>query len=447
MHEAAERIGTRALHDALTAAQRQALPYVWRLWARPTVKVDGVERTWEGQVAPPGDWTVCLFLGGRGTGKTRALAEWCREKAEGEPGCRIHVVGRDMAEARKVAIFGDSGIMERCPPWDKPQWSPVDCALRWRNGSQLFLFSAEVPSSLRGPQCHFLACDELAAWGKGRPDDAWRQAVLGCRLGARPRVFVATTPTPIQLLRELRDRPTTVILRGKMADNPYLPQSYLDEMRALYGASSFGRQELEGVLLDQVDGALWSVATLDGPRVDRAPDLRKVIIACDPSASAAREHDVAGIIVLGQAADRHVYVLRDLSGVLSPEQWGSRIVQAFHDFGAAYVVAESQRGGKMVATIIRQSPGGSSIPVRPTPAQVAKETRAQPVAAASECGMLHMVGEHPDLERELISWVPGSRYSPGRLDALVHGVLDLLVRTAATQRGLNEGEPTLPRRI
>lgn len=428
IEEAVERLGPRGLHDALTPAQRQALPYVWPLWARPLEPVPGKARTFRGQIAPPGDWTVCLFLGGKGTGKTRALAEWCRAKAEQHPGCRIHLVGRDMAEARKVGVFGESGILERCPPWDRPDWSPVDGALRWRNGSLLSLFSAEVPASMRGPQCHFLAADELAVWGKGRPEAAWRLALLGCRLGRHPQAFVATTPAPIPLLRDLIARPTTVILRGRMRDNPYLPESHMAEMESLYSGTAFGRQELDGELLDKAEGALFAATLLDKFRVAKAPALRKVVIACDPSASTAREHDEAGLIVLGEGMDGHAYVLEDLSGTLTPEQWGGRICEAFHRWHAAYVLAETQKGGKLVQTIIRQSPGGANVPVRPVPAQLAKETRAQPVAAAAENGRLHLVGIFEDLERELCTWVPGGNWSPGRLDALVHGALDILVR-------------------
>ncbi len=388
----------------------------------------GKARTFEGQLAPPGDWSVCLFLGGRGTGKTRALAEWARGMAEQHPGCRIHVVGRDMAEARKVAVFGDSGILEHCPPWDRPDWSPVDGALRWRNGSQLFLFSAEAPSSLRGPQCAYLACDELAAWNRARPEGAWRMALLGCRLGRHPQIFIGTTPAPIRLLRELCDRESTVILRGRTRDNVYLPASYLREMESLFGGTAFGRQELGGELLDQADGALFSMAVLERFRVAKAPALKRVIVSCDPSASERQEHDEAGIVVLGLGVDGHVYVLADLSGVLSPQGWGAAIVKAFHDYGAAYVVAESTRGGAMVGTIIKQTPGGASIQVRHVAATIAKELRAQPVAAAAERGVLHLVGRLDVLEQELVTWVPGSPRSPGRLDALVHGALDLIVR-------------------
>ncbi len=207
VEETIRRLGAQGLHDRLTPRQRQAIPYERGLWARPTAAVPGKARTFEGQLAPPGEWSTCLFLGGRGTGKTRARAEWARSKGERHPGCRVHLVGRDMSEARKVGIFGDSGVMNCCPPWDRPDWSPVDAALRWRNGSQLFLYSAEAPSSLRGPQCHFLAADELAAWNRGRPDEAWKVALLGRRVRGDARASGGAPSREAGILSEAQPIP------------------------------------------------------------------------------------------------------------------------------------------------------------------------------------------------------------------------------------------------
>lgn len=450
LREVLRKLGPEGLHDMLTPEERAALPFMWELWARPASRVDDPKqpRTYRGQVPPETDppWSVCLFLGGRGTGKTRSLAEWCRSKAEGHPGCRINLVGRDMGEARKVATFGESGVMSICPPWNKPTWSPVDAALRWANGSQLFLYSAEAPTSLRGPQCHYLACDELAAWNKYRPETAWNLAVMGCRLGLNPQAFIATTPTPSRLLRDIRDRESTIVLVGSMDDNEFLPAGFVQEMDRVYSGTSFGRQELDGILLDQADGALFNLAVLERWRVPAAPKLARIVVSADPSASEAREHDEAGVIVLGLGVDTNCYVLDDLSGVMTPHGWAEEIIKAFHNWRAGYVLAESQRGGKMVKTIINTTRGGERIPVRPVPAQLAKETRAQPVAAATERGAVRLVGRLDDLERELCTWVPRAGHrSPGRMDAFVHGVLDMLMLGGPTRYVSTAGE--FPRRL
>lgn len=69
------------------------------------------------QVPPPGSWTVHLFLGGRGTGKTRSGAEWLVQRAidypydtSGFPAERL-VMAYSLNDARMVCIEGSSGIL------------------------------------------------------------------------------------------------------------------------------------------------------------------------------------------------------------------------------------------------------------------------------------------------------------------------------------------------
>src|SRR4051812_6620282 len=86
MEQLVQALGAQGLHDALTPAEREVLPYLWRAWARPTIRLETGEYT--GQVAPPGDWAAWKVLAGRAFGKTRLAAEWVREKRQQMPGSR-----------------------------------------------------------------------------------------------------------------------------------------------------------------------------------------------------------------------------------------------------------------------------------------------------------------------------------------------------------------------
>lgn len=129
----------------LSEIERREIRYFWKLWARPA------------QIAPPGDWRTWLISAGRGFGKTRAGAEWVREYARRHPECRIALVGASLGEVRAVMVEGESGLLEVCPPENKPVFEPSLKRLAWANGSQAFLYSAAEPESLRGPQ-HDIAC-------------------------------------------------------------------------------------------------------------------------------------------------------------------------------------------------------------------------------------------------------------------------------------------------
>jgi phage terminase large subunit-like protein len=67
-----------------------------------------------------------------------------------------------------------------------------------------------------------------------------------------------------------------------------------------------------------------------------------------------------------------------------------------------------------------------NVPITRVHASRGKQTRAEPVAALYEQGRVHHVGNLPDLEEQLVSWVPGEN-SPDRLDALVHALTNLMV--------------------
>ena len=92
-------------------------------------------------------------------------------------------------------------------------------------------------------------CDELAAWQYAQ--DTWDMALMGLRLGHRPRILWTTTPKPIELVRRLTEpKPTRVLVRGSTYDNKAnLPQSFFDQL-AQFEGTVIGRQELEGELID-----------------------------------------------------------------------------------------------------------------------------------------------------------------------------------------------------
>lgn len=387
----------------------------WRDIARPE------------QLPPPGDWLTWSYLAGRGAGKTRSAAEWVHERAMTHPGCRIALIGRTPADVRDVMIEGDSGIIA-VGHEDAPVYQPTKRRLTWANGSLAQTYSAEVPSQLRGPQHHYAWADEAAAWTDAPKGDvldtAWNNLMLGLRLGSDPRCVVTTTPKPNALTRTILERASTVVTRGSTYDNlKNLAPSFREQVLATYEGTRIGRQELLGELLDDVEGALWTLGLLDETRVDAAPDLQRIVIAVDPSGGAGPNSDEQGIVVAGRGVDGHLYVLADRSCALSPHGWASRAVAAYHEFSADRIVAERNYGGDMVESTIRQV--DQQVPVKVITASRGKVQRAEPVAALYEQQLVHHVGALPKLEDQMTTWTPQSGTSPDRMDALVWAVTEL----------------------
>src|SRR3546814_5186425 len=82
--------------------------------------------------------------------------------------------------------------------------------------------------------------------------------MLGLRLGERPRVVVTTTPRTNAAMRRVKAAPGVAATFGKTRENPWLPGDFVVAMLESYGGTRLGRQELDGEMLEDVEGALWT---------------------------------------------------------------------------------------------------------------------------------------------------------------------------------------------
>jgi phage terminase large subunit-like protein len=408
----------------LTLAERMQLGFSWRFWARPE------------QVPPPGDWTVWLILTGRGWGKNRTGAEWVRAEVESGRRGRLALVARTAADLRDVMVEGESGILAISPPWFRPQWEASKRRLTWPNGAIATTYTAEEPDTLRGPQHDGAWCDEVASWRLAQ--EAWANLMLGLRLGQDPRVVATTTPRPVKLIKELLADPHTVVTRGRTYDNlENLAPTFHRAVVARYQGTRLGRQELDGQVLEDAQGALWKRDLIEDHRVAKVPALRRVVVAVDPSGTAKSSSDECGIGVAGLGEDGHGYVLDDRSAVMTPAEWGKLAVSLYLAHRADRIVAETNFGADMVELTIRtvrdaaDQPIGANVPFKALTAARGKAARAEPVSALYEQGKVHHVGTFAELEDELCSWEPNSGMrSPNRLDWLVWALTELMLGDA-----------------
>ena len=207
------------------------------------------------------DWRTWLFMGGRGAGKTRAGAEWLRYSMLYGGCSRAALVGPTLGDVREVMVEGPSGIRSVGLYEDRPRYEVSRRRLIWKNGAEAHLFSAEDADSLRGPQFDVAWCDEIAAWPKGV--EVWDMLQMALRLGYDPRVVATTTPRPVPLIKSLVKDASTVVTRAKTADNASnLAPGFVRLIYEAYGDTRLGRQELEGELVEDLQGALWTRSML-----------------------------------------------------------------------------------------------------------------------------------------------------------------------------------------
>ncbi|HEY7119663.1 MAG TPA: terminase family protein [Tepidisphaeraceae bacterium] len=369
------------------------------------------------------------------SGKTRAATEYvCAEVAAGRAN-QVMLIAATAADVRDVVVEGPSGILAVAARTGvRVHYEPSKQRLTWPNGAVARTRSADEPDRIRGPECDLAYWDEVSAW---RQAAAYTNADLGLRRlgpdGSRARAVLAFTPKPTALVRAVLARPDAVITRGRTLDNAAnLDPATLAAYQAAWGGTRLGRQELEGELLEDVEGALWQLSTIDATRLSALPDgvdPVRIVVGVDPPASATGAE--CGIIVAARGSDQRGYVLADYSRRGSPNEWAGSVVQAFDDFGADAVVIEVNQGGEMATNTLRTV--RPTLPILPVHAARGKATRAEPVAALYEQGRISHVGSFPALEDQLVSWVPGDA-SPDRLDALVWACTELLLAAPAVDR-------------
>lgn len=399
---------------------------------------DSLETSWHAKARPnqlpPADpWTIWLVLAGRGWGKTATGAHWVVDRVTTGRAQRVALVAPTAADARDIMVEGLSGVLASSPSWCRPEYEPSKRRLTWPNGATATTFSADEPERLRGPQFAAAWCGELAVF---RRPQAWDMLMFGLRLGNNPQCVVTTTPRATKLIRELLGREDCVVTRGSSYENRanLAPEFFVQIVRK-YEGTRLGRQELFAELLDDVPGALWTRDRLEELRREIAPPFRRIVVAIDPSGT--EEGDESGIVAVGQAEDDRAYVLADASGQLAPPDWARRAIGLYRDLRADRVVAEVNYGGQMVESVLRMvDPGVAFTSVTASRGKVA---RAEPVAALYEQGRVHHLGCFPELEDQMCSFTTAfdrktAGFSPGRVDALVWAITDLMV---APMKGAN----------
>jgi phage terminase large subunit-like protein len=411
-----------------------ALPWLFEFWALPH------------QSPPEGAWKTWVIMGGRGAGKTRAGAEWVRTEVEGsrpgDPGrsSRVALIAETVDQAREVMIFGTSGILACSPPDRRPVWEAGRKRLVWPNGAVAQVYSAYDPDSLRGPQFDAAWVDELAKWPKA--EETWDMLQFALRLGNHPRQVVTTTPQNVPVLKRIMKNPSTVLTHAPTdANRAYLAASFLEEVQARYAGTRLGQQELQGLVLDDLEGALWSTVTLDRLRLDTAPVLGRVVVAVDPPVTGHKGSDECGIVVVGAVTDGppqdwRAVVLEDASVQgATPDEWARAALAAMDRHGADRLVVEVNQGGDMVQSVIRGI--DPLVAIRQVRATKGKMLRAEPVASLYEQGRVSHVGGLARLEEQMCRMtVTGyqGQGSPDRLDALVWALTELIVQPSESFR-------------
>lgn len=435
--------------------------------AHPLVSPDHVPSCRHARTAqrPPPLWPrlgkrVHLLRGGRGSGKSKSGSWGLAELILSSPPGEYAVVAPTFADARDICMEGsESGLIvalggrvgEQGRLIEKgpyiTAWNRTNGQLRLLNGSVVYTDGADDGAyRIQGHNLRAIWCDEIGLWKKWKA--AWDESIRYAVRLAPAKIIATGTPKHSMPGRALMRR----LIKGdaytegdgqvhgvqlKTEDNaPNLDPSALASFLASKG-TRLERQELEGELLEDVEGALWKSETLD---LYRTPDPRpegttdddpfgiqalfalinptRVGIGVDPAVSFGEDSDEHGIIVAAKGADGDIYVFEDLSKRCPVTAWPPIVMDGFDRCQADRIIGEANNGGDYIEATVRAA--GFQGGYEKVTASRGKTVRAEPLAQFAAQGHMHIVGYLPELESQLCSWVPGeSDDSPDRLDALV----------------------------
>lgn len=424
----------------------------WREQARPD------------QLPPDDDdWATLLLTGGRGSGKTWTGSHLLGDEIEQDPLLESEgpgewaIVAPTFGDARDKCVEGESGFLAALhttkneveagisPTVEK--WNRSNGEMWLRDGSKIIIAGADDGApKIQGTNLRGIWCDEIGLWKKWK--EAWDEAIGYAVRKGRARRIATGTPKrdkPARaLVKRLLNDPRVISRRLLTADNWHNLSAVFKETALLTKDTELGKQELEGLLLDEAEGALWKRDWLKHGRLDprQAPgSCGRRVLALD-TADGSYEGDEQAWCLAAEGAPGKYYVLGSEGMRTTPTKWLTAAVVLADQAGAA-IVYEKNHGGEFVADLLEQvmNEVGIRVPVFDVTATDGKRTRAEPVSMLYEQGfnrqdpVVYHVGEFPDLEDQMCNWTgePGVP-SPDRMDALVWAITALMKGVGVRKR-------------
>lgn len=413
----------------------------WRDSARPD------------QLPPDGPWSSLLLRGGRGSGKTWSGAHILAELIQYDPLLAIEgpgvwaVVAPTFADARDKCIEGESGLLAAFGTTaaevksgrskSVTKWNRSLGELELANGQQVRIDGADDGAyRIQGENLRGVWGDEVGLWKKWKT--AWDESIGFALRKGDARSVLTGTPK--------RDRPARELVKRLIADPDVVDRvlrtkdnwdnlSPAFRKRVMATANTeLGRQELEGIMLEEAEGALWRRDWIKAGRVITGPEqgFRRLVLALDPS-DGTEESDEQAWCLAGAGVDGRFYVADSEGMRVTPLRWLQAAIHMAHEVGAVIVV-EKNHGGAFLLDLLEVAMDelGVRVGVKVVHASDGKRTRAEPISVLYEQGfntgrpIVHHIGDHPELEDQMCNWTgePGIP-SPDRLDALVWAVAEL----------------------
>jgi len=357
----------------------------------------------------------------------------------------MHCICRDLQVdvRQKVAISMWPEVMDICFPgmWDVRDMNKSDWFYTFPNtGSIVWFYGLDKDDKILGPSYSTMLFEECSQMDWESVEDAHSR--IRQKNGLTNRAWYTFNPPKkshwtykVFILKQNPVEKKPLEHPDDWASIKMNPRDNLENLgegyiKRLEGMSKRKRKRfLDGEFAEDDEGLLFEPSWIDRHRVSKAdmPDeFDRVAIGVDPAVSTNRRSDLTGIICVG-LKDGHCYVLEDCTGKHTAKQWSDKVRYLWDKWQATAVVGERNRGGDLVKeNIVRNNP---YLWVEEVTATKGKFTRAEPVAALYERGLVHHTEGLDELEDELCEYNPDSlKRSPNRLDGTAWAIHYLVIK-------------------
>jgi phage terminase large subunit-like protein len=198
---------TAHVMDAVDRSTREELLYDWNRIARPEQLLE--------DAAGDEPWTHLVLMGGAGTGKTRAVAEWLRERVWSGIARNVQIVAGSM-EGWLEAVEGPAGILASSPRCERPRWCVGEGRLTWPNGAIADVYSAGNPDRIYTATQDYdtIWAEDVNAWPEYGPLMRFVFAQPGARCAITSRTNAGMSRALHALMESARRRRVRVVLRS-----------------------------------------------------------------------------------------------------------------------------------------------------------------------------------------------------------------------------------------
>lgn len=192
----------------------------------------------------------------------------------------------------------------------------------------------------------------------------------------------------------------------------------------------FQAQYMQKPIKRDEETALWAEATINKARsIEHSEGISAIrtVVAVDPATTNNESSDEHGIIVASEYPDKKYSLDADYSRKGSPLTWAQAVIAAVEDHEADAVVIETNQGGDMCESNLRNA--GYKGRVIRIHAAKGKALRAEPVVSLYELGLVHHKAGMLKCEDEMLDFDPVTQKSngrsPNRVDAAVYALTEL----------------------